>query len=250
MGIYSNSVVVLDRAGLPRKYLKELADDLSQCPKVRLSHGSKLVDCPHGQGNEECRRYCFTALHKQSHVQAEGAAGAGWEVSAWQDGQLIVSYSNFFSTSRCGLISRGAHKSRHSYSVWAPEPIWHYNLLGRSATDGCDQQRKKMSIAERRIVRAGVKGISFVFDLMFTNASIMWNFVNRDVTSRAQLDKKFSKVCFVVEAHGSHMLTRYATIAGNVLSSMGREGTDVEQAVTCTASSLFVSVAVGSNQCR
>lgn len=201
MGIFSNSMVVLDRAGIPRKYLKELSVDLSQCPKVKQSGGNKMVDCPHGHDEEGCRRYCFTALHKPSNVQSEGAAGAAWEIAAWQDDQLIVSFGNFFSTSRCGVISRGSHKSRHSYAVWAPEPIWHYNLLGRSATDGCDQLRKKMSIAERRIVRAGVKGISFVFDLMFTNASIMWQFVNRAAAaSRAQLIIKFNKVCPIANA--------------------------------------------------
>ena len=45
------------------------------------------------------------------------------------------------------------------------EGIWHYNIEGRSATDGADQQRKKLNLAERRIVRAGPKGILCALDI-------------------------------------------------------------------------------------
>lgn len=92
------------------------------------------------------------------------------------------------------MISRGSSSSKHSYAVWAPEAIWHYNLQGRSATDVSDQLRRKMCLAERRIVRAGTKGVAFVFDLAFTNASIMWRFVHRDLVTWGKLDRDFSKV--------------------------------------------------------
>lgn len=195
LGIYSNSMMQTNRIGLPRNYLKELAVDLADCGQVQASNG-KWVACDHRYGAPQCRKFSFTALHKKStKTGASGAEGADWELAMWQDSQLIVSFNNFFSTARCGLISRGSNKSAHSYSVWTPEPIWHYNLMGRSATDGCDQLRKKMSVAERRIERSGVKGICFVFDLAFTNAAIMWTFLNREhAQSRGQLENNYNKV--------------------------------------------------------
>lgn len=193
MGVYSNAIMAANRVGLPRNYLAELATEL-QCPDIG---DRKKAACTHRPDVETCRKFCFTALHKTSTAKescASSVAGATWELSCWQDSKLIISYSNFFSSSRCGLLARGAHGDRHSYKVWAPEPIWHYNVQGRSATDGSDQLRKKMSIAERRIVRAGVKGISFVFDLAFTNAAIMWQFLHRTQVTRAELEKKYTKV--------------------------------------------------------
>lgn len=69
-------------------------------------------------------------------------------------------------------------------------------MQGRSATDGSDQLRKKMCIADRRVVRAGVKGILFVLDLAFTNACTMWCYVNRNnVKNRAEFETKYNKVC-------------------------------------------------------
>ena len=53
------------------------------------------------------------------------------EIAMWQDSQLIVSYNNAFSSERCGLLSRGAHGDKDSFSVYAPEAIWHYNVEGR-----------------------------------------------------------------------------------------------------------------------
>lgn len=189
MGIFSNAVLPLTRIGIPRNYLKELSIDLSECPQVEGKA------CSHGPDASECRKYCYTALHKKSRSQVENdAAQADWELACWQDSQLIVSLSNFFSTQRAGEITRGTSGAAESYAVWAPESIWHYNMLGRSATDGCDQLRKKMSLAERRIVRAGVKGIAFVFDLAFTNAAIMWSYVHRASETRAALEQNFNKV--------------------------------------------------------
>lgn len=133
--------------------------------------------------------------HKLSETpDLQGAAGASWELSLWQDFQLIVSVSNFFSGTRCGELTRGSHGAKESYAVWVPESIWHYNVQGRSATDGADQLRKKLNLAERRIVRAGHKGITFVFDLAFTNAAIMWQWLHRDLASRSVLEQKFNKV--------------------------------------------------------
>ena len=69
-------------------------------------------------------------------------------------------------------------------------------MQGRSATDGHDQLRKKLCLAERRIVRAGHKGIAFVFDLAITNMTIIWReLAERAGVKRADLDGKYNKVC-------------------------------------------------------
>lgn len=188
-GIFSSAMIAANRVGLPRKYLEHLASELGSCPDK----------CTHDDEAQDCRRFTFTALHKKASTSSTEsaqteAACADWELCCWQDSQLLISFGNFFSTTRCGLLSRGSHGSKYSYSVWAPEAIWHYNIQGRSATDGADQLRKKMCLAERRIVRAGVKGMTFVFDLAFTNAAIMWQFLNRTQVSRSVLEKKFTKV--------------------------------------------------------
>ena len=133
-------------------------------------------------------------MPKQVDATKPAAAAAVWELALWEDSQLMVSYSNFFSTTRCGVLSRGAHKSHNSYKVWAPEAIWHYNVQGRSATDGADQLRKKLCIAERSIQRIGNKGMSFVFDIAFTNASIMWAFVQPGDMPAWKRETKFTKV--------------------------------------------------------
>ena len=109
-----------NRIGLPREYLAQLRKDL-ECD----------AGCNHKEDNAECRKYMWTVLNKD-----------GFELCLWQDSKLIVSYGNFFSASRCGELSRGSHGSKDSYYVWVPESIWHYNIEGRSATDGGDQVRR------------------------------------------------------------------------------------------------------------
>ena len=73
-------------------------------------------------------------------------------------------------------------------------------MQGRSATDGEDQLPKKLAIAERRCVRAGVKGIKFVLDIALTNGHIMELFVQeRDGGhTRAKMDKLYTKVSCAV----------------------------------------------------
>lgn len=114
----------------------------------------------------------------------------------WMDTKLVLSYGNFFSAGRAGLLGRGAHGDTASYHVWTPESIFHYTMEGRSATDSSDQSRKKMSMAERRTVRAGHKGILFVFDIAFTNGAAIKKFLQPTALPRAQLDTKFTKVLF------------------------------------------------------
>ena len=200
MGIYSNAMMQANRIGLPREFVQQLSKDLGACSTeahVATDEMPRTRKCSHGPTAEGCRKFCFTALHKapkQTDLTLPSAALAEWELALWEDNMLMVSYSNFFSSTRCGVLSRGAHKARNSYSVWAPESVWHYNVQGRSATDGADQLRKKLCIAERSIQRIGNKGMSFVFDIAFTNASIMWAFVQPADTPRWKKETHFTKV--------------------------------------------------------
>lgn len=191
MGIYTNAVMQTNRVGLPRCYISDLATDLGSCPKVPKSDGrGDCAECPHTADTPTCRKFNFTMLHKQSSTPHEdGPSGADWELSLWEDSSLIISYGNFFSGSRCGELARGAYGARESNMVWVPESIWHYNVQGRSATDGADQLRKKMNLAQRRIVRAGHKGIAFVLDIAMTNASIMWQWVQPNVKKKQKCTK-------------------------------------------------------------
>lgn len=150
-GVYSNAMIVANRVGLPRCYIAEVVKDF-KCP-------SKCSHLPDARG---CCRFMWTVLHKGE-----------FELSLWQDSKLILSYGNFFSGVRAGELSRGTKHSKHSFAVWAPESIWHYNVEGRSATDTADQTRRKLAMAERRIERAGQKGICFVFDIAFSNGSVI-----------------------------------------------------------------------------
>ena len=165
-------MMVENRVGLPREYIAQLKK-LLECES----------GCNHNDDNDECNKYTWTVLNKD-----------GFELTLWQDSKLIISYGNFFSGSRCGELSRGSHGSKESYYVWVPESIWHYNVEGRSATDGGDQLRRKMAMAERRIVRAGHKGISFVFDIAFSNGAVAWRFLQPRSTKRSKLDRDYTKV--------------------------------------------------------
>lgn len=175
MGVYSNAMIMANRVGLPREFIGQIAKDLADCPQ----------GCTHKDGIAGCRKFNWTVVNKPP-----------FELSLWQDSQLVLCYGNFFSCSRAGLLSRGAHGSKESYSVWAPENLWHYSIEGRSATDSADQARKKLCLGERRITRAGHKGIAFVFDIAFTNGACLQRLLQPESTPRAQLDRKFTKVLF------------------------------------------------------
>lgn len=107
-----------------------------------------------------------------------------------------------FSGARAGLLARGAKKRKESHNVWVPESIWHYNVEGRSATDGSDQLRKKLCMAERRIQRAGHKGICFVFNIAFTNGAVLHRFLQPASMKRSELDNLFNKSLFCMRWAG------------------------------------------------
>jgi len=167
----------------------QVKEDLKECsPK-----------CTHKPQEQGCRKFMWTAsVHKDE-----------WETTLWQDSQLIISFGNFFSSTRAGLLARGASGEEESFHTWCPEPIWHYNIEGRSATDSADQARKKLTLAERRNVRAGPKGISFVLDIAFTNGAVLQRMLQPATMPRAQLDKKYTKVLFTLK-WASSVLQRVA----------------------------------------
>ena len=145
-------MIPLNSVGLCRKFVAEVKSDLSDCPRA----------CTHKE-ESDCRKFMWTIVNKD-----------GFELALWQDSKLIGSYCNFFSGIRAGELARGAHAQKKSYEVWVPESPHHFNIEGRSATDASDQDRKKLTMAERRITRAGHKGIAFVFDVAFSNGHAMW----------------------------------------------------------------------------
>ena len=173
-GIYTHAMMDADRVGLPRRWIAEAAKELGDCP----------AGCDHKEGATGCRKYMFTAVHKDV-----------WELTLWQDNKLIVSYGNFHSSARAGELARGAHGDAESFRVWAPEGIHHYNIEGRSPTDASDQDAKKLDISERRTVRNGVKGMLWVINRALGNAATMKRFLQPASTKQWRLDQQHSKVC-------------------------------------------------------
>ena len=171
-GIYTHSMMDSDRVGLPRRWIGFAATELGDCP----------AKCDHKEGAVGCRKYMFTCVHKGEV-----------ELTLWQDNKTIISYGNFHSSARAGELARGAHGDPESFAVWVPEGIFHYNVEGRSPTDGSDQQAKKLDISERRTQRVGIKGISFVLNRALTNAAIMKRFKQPSTIKRWRLDQEHSK---------------------------------------------------------
>ena len=180
VGIKTNSMVVLNRIGLPRRWLAMMKKELGKCEGATDNIEEEEEDnaaaaaaappprkkqkggCSHGPDNTDCNKFRFVVVHKGE-----------WELEVWQDSKMIVCLTNFFSAGRAGMLARGSHRSKISYKVWAPEGIWYYNIEGRSPTDGNDQQRKKLNLASRRVMRYGMKEMLFGLDLALTNGSIM-----------------------------------------------------------------------------
>jgi hypothetical protein len=81
--------------------------------------------------------------------------------------------SDCLTSVRVGILKRSTKKATEVFSVEVPEMPWAYNVYGRSGTDGHDQMRKDNQIANRRVLRDGVKGMLFTFDVCLTNACIM-----------------------------------------------------------------------------
>ena len=143
-GIYTNSMMQKDRVGLCRQFIAEVATASADCP----------AGCTHKDDAKECRKFMWTVSHKD-----------GFDITLWQDSQLIIAYGIFSSGTRAGLLARGAHGDKESFRVWVPESIQHYNIEGRSATDGGDQLRRKLATAERRIDAQGIKVLALSLTL-------------------------------------------------------------------------------------
>ena len=81
--------------------------EFAQWTRRELEEIVELLSCPsgcdHTPGSDDCRKWMWTVVHK-----------GDFELCLWQDSQLIISYGNFFSATRCGLLGRGASLCSHN----------------------------------------------------------------------------------------------------------------------------------------
>lgn len=203
-----------NRVGLPRKFIELMKKELGACTKGEADEeeaaaadaeydaneqlSRKKAKCSHGPNDKDCSKYCWTVLHKGEY-----------ELVLFQDSRLIIMYGNVFSSTRCGLIGRGSHWSPMSHQVYAPEALTHYGRDGRSATDGNDQQHKKLNMSERRCQRAGTKGILWGLDRAMTNGHIMERYLAPASTPPHKMMTRYTKVRAPPRPH-AHARTRDA----------------------------------------
>jgi hypothetical protein len=95
------------------------------------------------------------------------------ELVVWNDGKPVYFISSVFTCAKVGCLKRSTSKATECYFVDTPEMSFAYNVWGRSGTDGHDQFRKNHQIANKRVLRDGVKGMLFTFDICLTNACIL-----------------------------------------------------------------------------
>lgn len=145
----------VNRVGLPRRFLAVLAADLSKCGgDVALACGSgsysasasdvhseavaavagqkRKLPCNHGTEAEDCNKFAWTVLNKGEY-----------ELCVWQDAQLIVSYGNFFSGTRCGLLSRGSHHTDPNFRI----PFGRRKVFGTTTCKAGARQTAMISCA-------------------------------------------------------------------------------------------------------
>ena len=141
--------------------------------------------CKHEVDSETCKKWSWVVVHKDD-----------WQLEMWQDGSLILGLSNSYSGVRAGILTRPGNDGDGgfgSFEVACPDGIHAYNIYGRSATDGHDQNQKKMNMSERRTVREGVKGGLFVIDVLFANGSIMQKDLVASTVAPWKLKKDYTK---------------------------------------------------------
>ena len=140
-----------NRIGLPRRYLAELKQSMA-CPR----------GCKHGSHSTGCLRWSWTVLHK-----------GRWELEIWSDGShLVIALSSCTSATRCVHLARQVGNT--TWRVVCPMGVGCYNIFGRNATDGGDQQRNRLSLSSRRRTRVGPKGALFDAEIgAFVNGSII-----------------------------------------------------------------------------
>jgi hypothetical protein len=107
-------------------------------------------------------KWQYAVWHKGEH-----------ELLVWNDGKPVYFLSDSLTSARVGVLKRSTPKATEVFFVEVPEMPWAYNVYGRSGTDGHDQLRKDNQIANRRVLRDGVKGMLFVLDICLTNSCIM-----------------------------------------------------------------------------
>lgn len=85
-------------------------------------------------------------------------------------------------------------------------------MQGRSATDSHDQLRKKLSLATRRVVRSGTKGILFAVDIAMTNGHIVHNFLAHKAGLHPNVVRQRTKVCYLPQhLHSTARLHSHST---------------------------------------
>ena len=149
-GFYISAVMQANRIGLPRRLIALLKKSMT-CSK----------SCTHSQSSSACKRWCWTVLHKGQ-----------WELELWCDGsELVIFLSNCTSATRMMTLSRSV--GRQIRQPLCPGGIAQYNIYGRGPTDTGDQQRRRLSLSNRRRLRQGTKGALFDGEIGFVNGNII-----------------------------------------------------------------------------
>ena len=167
LGHHGTSLMNVNRVGIPRRLIALLRKRV-RCPK----------GCSHEVTSEACTRFSWFVMHK-----------GPWELSIWFDigNQVkgkgcVISVSDCTSCTRTNTLSRTV--GRRTQLVAVPEPIGGYNLYGRHGLDISDQQRKRLSLAHRRLLRQGPKRHLFDMEISFCNGVSVRN-TKRDVSGDA-----------------------------------------------------------------
>lgn len=148
-GLGASALMQQNRVGLPRRLLKRLAADM-KCP----------ARCQHEAGSTTCRRWSWCVLHKGE-----------WELQLFADAGKwpVMVLSNCTSAAR--QVREVRQVGNRTFQVMTPEAVGLYNVHGRSAVDGTDIKRKKISLAVRRQLRQGPKRALFDAEIGFVCGS-------------------------------------------------------------------------------
>lgn len=151
VGLGFTAPIAHNRVGLPRRYLAQAKAKL-RCPK----------GCQHTAASSSCCRGRWAVMHKGT-----------WELCLWCTGSggILAIMSNVTSSTR--LYDVALTCSKQIVQFRQPEPMAFYQFFGRGGTDGGDQERKRLSIANRRQKRVGPKGALFDFEIGCVDGKIV-----------------------------------------------------------------------------
>ena len=131
-----------NRCGIPRNAMVDAEREIDP----------KKTDC----------KWMYTSLHKGRQ-----------EIVVWDDGQPVNFLSDYYTSKHTGTLKRSTKGAKAVYFVQVPSAPWAFNVFGRSGCDSADQFRKNMATADRKVLREGVKGMLFLFDICFSNGLTM-----------------------------------------------------------------------------